>query len=299
MLLRRRGHPPARLIGLLIIAVLTTSCSTVGGGHRGLRIAAAFYPLAYVAERVAGDHAEVVNLTTPGREPHDLEPSIAQVGQIAEADLVVLLGGFQPPVDTAAAEYASGTVLDVADVVALRPFSGSTSTELDPHFWQDPLLMAELGDAVADRLTELDPTHATDYRAGAQELRTQLVALDQDYRTGLSGCARSTVVVSHDAFGYLSRYGLTLVAIAGLSPENEPTAGDLARLREVIARTGVTTVFSEVLASDALARTLAEEAGVRTGVLDPIEGLSDKTADQDYFSLMRGNLAALRKANGC
>jgi zinc transport system substrate-binding protein len=62
---------------------------------------------------------------------------------------------------------------------------------------------------------------------------------------------------------------------------------------------GITTVFTETLASPALARTLADEVGVRTAVLDPIEGLTEATADEDYFSLMTANLAALRRANGC
>jgi len=48
-----------------------------------------------------------------------------------------------------------------------------------------------------------------------------------------------------------------------------------------------------------MAETLAADLGVETAVLDPIEGLSDETADEDYLSLMRENLTALQKANGC
>lgn len=294
----------ARLAAPLLTGLLlTTSCQAVGPAQDDVEVAAAFYPLAFVASQVAGGNAAVTNLTTPGREPHDLEPSIGQVGQIAQADLVVLLSGFQPPVDAAAAQYAEGTVLDVGKVVSLHPLaadaSGASQEQTDPHFWLDPLLMADLGDSVAAELSDLDPDKASTYRTNSSHLRSDLEAIDQEFAAGLSHCARQTVVVSHDAFSYLGRYGLDIVSIAGLSPENEPTAGDLARLRDEIASTGVTTVFSEVLASDALARTLADEAGVTTAVLDPIEGLSDTTADQDYFTLMRANLAALRKANQC
>ena len=48
-----------------------------------------------------------------------------------------------------------------------------------------------------------------------------------------------------------------------------------------------------------MADTLASDLGLETAVLDPIEGLSDDTADEDYLSLMRANLAALQEANGC
>ena len=58
-------------------------------------------------------------------------------------------------------------------------------------------------------------------------------------------------------------------------------------------------VFSERLASPELADSLADDLGLRTAVLDPVEGLSDATADQDYLSLMRRNLSTLQEANQC
>ena len=105
--------------------------------------------------------------------------------------------------------------------------------------------------------------------------------------------------MSHQAFAYLERYGPHFEPIAGLSPDSEATAADLARLQGLIPEDGVTTVFSERLVSPKMAETLAEDLGVETAVLDPIEGLSDETADEDYLSLMRENLTALQQANGC
>jgi zinc transport system substrate-binding protein len=266
-----------------------------------LRVATAFYPLQYVTQRVAGDLASVENLTQPGREPHDLELTIKETAEIADADLVVYEGGFQPTVDDAIDQSSTGEVLDVADVVDLVPFRehGVDSDETDPHFWLDPSLLADVGDAVAERLAEVDADHADTYEANAADLRTDLEALDQEYADGLSGCTRHTIVVSHDAFGYLQKYGLTMEAILGLSPDSEPTPADLARLQDLIREDGVTTVFSESLVSPAAADALARDLHVRSEVLDPIEGLSDETADEDYLSLMRENLTALEKANGC
>ena len=105
--------------------------------------------------------------------------------------------------------------------------------------------------------------------------------------------------VSHDAFGYLERYGIHFEPIAGLTPGAEPTPADLGRLQELIREEGVTTVFSERLASPAMARTLAEDVGVQTAVLDPVEGLTDETSGSDYVALMEDNLAALQEAGGC
>ena len=107
-------------------------------------------------------------------------------------------------------------------------------------------------------------------------------------------------MVSHDAFGYLGeRYDLDVHAIAGLSPDAEPSARRLGELADLIREDDITTVFTERLASPKLADTLASDLGIETAVLDPIEGPSDEDADGDYLGLMRENLAALQKAGGC
>jgi len=282
-----------------------------GSADDGIQVATAFYPLQYVGERVAGEHATVENLTAPGGEPHDLELNPTETAQVAQADLVVFLHGFQSSVDDAVETNATGTLLDVEEVVELRPAEDGHEEEsaeeheehdhgdADPHFWHDPLLIADLGDEVADQLADLDPGHAAEYTANAGDLRADLEALDQEFTDGLAQCERSTVVVSHDAFGYLGRYGLEFEPIAGLSPDAEPTPADLGRLQELIVDEGVTTVFYESLVSPEIAEQLAADTGVETAVLDPIEGLTEETADEDYLSLMASNLAAIEEANGC
>jgi zinc transport system substrate-binding protein len=271
------------------------------------RAVAAFYPLAWVTEQVAGDQWAVTNLTAPGGEPHDLALTIEATAELADGDLVVYLSDFQPAVDDAIDANASGETLDAADVVDLLPLDdhdhagedGHAHGEADPHFWQDPERMATLAQAVADRLSSLDEAGATAYQERAAGVIDELRALEREFSEGLSGCERDVVVVSHDAFGYLEQYGIHLAPIAGLSPDAEPTPAVLAELSELIETEGLTTVFSERLASPALADSLATDLGLRTDVLDPIEGLTDETAGEDYLSLMRQNLAALQEANGC
>ena len=291
----------AALPALLLVSGCAAFTDDAVGLDNGVQVAAAFYPLQYVAERVAGGHADVENLTAPGGEPHDLELTIRETAEVAQADLVVYERGFQPSVDDAVDENAEGDVVDAAQVVHLVPFRehGVDSGEDDPHFWLDPLLLADLGDTVAGRLSDIDPAHADDYAANAAALRADLERLDGEYAAGLAHCERDTVVVSHDAFGYLQRYGLRMEAILGLAPDAEPTPADLGRLQDLVRTEGITTVFSESLVSPAVADSLARDTGVASEVLDPIEGLSDETSGEDYLSLMRANLRALREANGC
>lgn len=176
--------------------------------------------------------------------------------------------------------------------------AGHDHGDVDPHFWQDPVRMAAVVDALADQLSTLHPGQSATFRARAAEVRAQLTTLDNDFRTGLAGCARDTVVVSHEAFGYLAKYGLHFESINGLSPGAEPSPADLARLQQLIRTDSITTVFSEARATQKLAETLANDTGVTTAVLDPLEAVGNG-AQGDYLTIMRRNLDALRKANGC
>lgn len=295
---------------LALAASALTGCSALGNGNDdgdSTLIAAAFYPLEYVAERVAGDHYDVVNLTEPGVEPHDLALDVAQTATVTRAALVVFEHGFQPAVDATVEQNARGEVVDAAEIVELHARGEEDHHEgeeghdhgdgdVDPHFWQDPLLMADLGDGLAERLAELDPDHADDYRLNAHILRTDFEALDAEYAEALASCERDLVVVNHDAFGYLAKYGLHLEPIVGVSPDAEPTADGLARLHQLIEDEGITTVFSETLVSAKTAETLASDLGIEAAVLDPLEGLSGRG---DYLSVMRTNLTALARANDC
>ncbi|GAA3653665.1 zinc ABC transporter substrate-binding protein [Nocardioides ginsengisoli] len=297
------------LVTVSSLALLASGCSafsdTADDGK--VEVAAAFYPLAYVADRVThGTGAEVSLLTQPGKEPHDLELTVKETAELSAADLVVYESGFQPAVDDAVAQNATGSTLDATKVVDPVPLdhehhdesAGHDHGGLDPHFWQDPLRLATLGDAMAERLAKIDPKHAPDYRTNAKGLHDDLTALDASYAAGLRDCKRDTIVVSHDAFGYLEKYGLHVASIVGLSPEAEPTAAVLGQLQELIRTEGITTVFSEPL-EPALGEGLAHDLGLTNGTLDPVEGLTSADSKDDYLSLMKANLKTLITANGC
>jgi zinc transport system substrate-binding protein len=269
-------------------------------------VVASVYPLEYVAQRLVGDHMEVEDLVAPGREPHDAELSVRQTAAVADADLILRVAGLAPAVDEAVAQEADPK----ADVEALRTLAEPDpavdgrppvrSLEGDPHFWLDPRALATYADAVEKRLVALDPQHAHDYRVNATHLRDDLLALDRRMRTGLEDCARRTVVVSHEAYDYLGyRYDLDIPSLVGLSPEDEPSPSTLAALQHLVSDEEVTTVFYEPLAGPGAVTSLAEDLGLKVAVLDPIEGLTEATAGEDYLSLMRADLRALTAADDC
>jgi zinc transport system substrate-binding protein len=281
-------------------------------GDGRVDVVAAFYPLQFVAGRVGGDAVDVTTLTKPGAEPHDLELSPGQIGQVSEAELIIYLKGFQPAVDEAVAQEGGDRAFDVTGVVPLLDVTaGGHEHEgeehdhaddtggKDPHVWLDPTRLATVGDRLAERLASVDPDHAADYRARAATLRAELEALDREYEQGLRTCQRREIVVSHAAFGYLAdRYRLEQIAIAGLAPDDEPAPQRLAEVVEEAREHGATTIFFETLVSPKVAETIAREVGVQTAVLDPIEGLAPGSGE-DYVSVMRTNLATLRQALEC
>ena len=267
---------------------------------------ASFYPLAEAASRVGGDLVSVQNLTPPGVEPHDLELAPDDIEAIANADVIVYLGGgFQPAVEDALAEAEHAVTVDALDAVATNAAPASEADEgltVDPHVWLDPARYEEIVRSVSAALSEADPANEATYAANAEAYIGQIAALDEEFRAGLSDCERTTIVTSHEAFGYLAdAYGLTQVGILGLSPEAEPDPRRLAELRDLVQREGVTTIFAEELVSPKVAETLASEAGVQVAVLNPIESLTDaqERAGEDYLSLMRENLDTLRMALDC
>jgi len=283
--------PP--LMALAVAVSALTGCDAQDDGK--VHVVAAFYPLAWAAEEVAGPDATVEDLTTPGVEPHDLELTVRQTAALSAADVVLYEKGFQPSVDSAVKENARDA-LEVGSVVDLE----QTDDGVDPHFWHDPARMADYADAIGAKLAKVDPAHARGYRSRAAALRGRLGRLDRDYATGLRTCRVTTIVVSHDAFGYLSKFGLRVKGIAGLSPDAEPSARHIRELQDLIDRDGITSVFSETLASPKLTESLAGDLALRSAVLDPIEGVQeDAPSGTDYLSLMRGNLKRLERANSC
>jgi zinc transport system substrate-binding protein len=273
------------IIILIYVAALAAGCGGSDEGSGEKQVAASFYPLAFAAEEIGGERVDVVNLTPPGTEPHDLEPTPSDVRELKSADLVLLLGhGFQPQLEDAAGD--GDEVVDLLDTPGLIRFQND-----DPHVWLDPARYELIARRIADELG-----------APSEEFVGRLKALDSDLRRGLADCARDEIVTSHDAFGYLAeRYGLNQIPITGLSPEAEPSPRDLSRVVDLVRSTRATTVFSETLVSPRIAEAVASETGARTAVLNPIEGLEPSEAEggEDYFSLMRSNLAALRDALGC
>lgn len=307
------------VIGAFVYAARTSD--TTGPDGR-MQVSASFYPMAYLAERIGGEHVSVTNLTPSGSEPHDFEPSARDIAKLEDADILILNGGIEAWGERVISQLQSTDVRVVVAGEGLLVEAGAEEQEhadehhhddghgeeehshggVDPHLWLDPVLYKQQAVRVAEALIEKDPEHADAYRANLATLSGELDALDSEFRTGLSSCAADEFVTSHTAFAYLAeRYGLHQVSISGISPETEPSPAELAEVTDFAREHGVRYIFFETLVSPSLSQTIAREVGAQTLVLDPIEGLTkeDLSSGMSYLSVMRENLANLRIALQC
>ncbi|MGW2113346.1 metal ABC transporter substrate-binding protein [Streptomyces sp. NPDC001948] len=308
--------PTAAVAGAVVLGLtaLTACSSSDAADHKNgdkLDVVASFYPMQFLAERIGGEHVSVTTLTKPGVEPHDLELSPRQIGGLTDADYILYLKGIQPAVDDAIEQSGAKDAVDAAKLTTLEDHGTEAGGEehghehhgdeagADPHIWLDPVKYAEVAKGVGKSLEKSDPDHAADYRKNTDALVTELGELDKAYTDGLRSTATKTFITTHSAFGYLAeRYGLTQEGIAGVDPESEPSPARISEIHTIAKKDGATTVFFETLASDRTAKTLAKDTGLKTDVLDPLEGITDKSKGADYTEVMRSNLAALQKALG-
>jgi zinc transport system substrate-binding protein len=313
MNVRRHLIPTVAAAAALVGLSACSTDSAAAGGTGTFEVVASFYPMAFLAEQIGGDHVSVTSLTEPGQEPHDLEISAKQTAQLQESDAVLYLKNLQPSVDDAVSQSEIKTKIDAASLTELEKHGnevGGHAAEhddhandelkgLDPHIWLDPVRYAQVAAGVGKAFEKADPDHAADYKANTAALVKKLDALNTEFETGLKNTRTKVFVTTHAAFGYLAeRYGLTEEAINGLDPESEPSADRVKDLEKMAKADGVTTVFYETLVSDKTAKTIASDSGLKTDVLDPIEGITAKSRGKDYFAVQEANLKALQSALG-
>lgn len=334
MNIRRPSLRRLRIAGAATTAVLSvgvlSACSAGSGGEKDdgkLDVVASFYPMQFLATQIGGGHVDVSTLTGPGVEPHDLDITPQQTAHMSEADVLLYLGGLQPAVDEAVTQAGVEHTVDAAKLTSLEKHGSAvghshgdehgheesgdehgheesgehTDDEAagDPHIWLDPVKYAEVAEGVGKALQKADPDHAADYEKNTAALVKKLDTLNTDFEDGLKNTRTDTFITTHSAFGYLAeRYGLEQESIAGVDPEAEPSPARMKELQKIASEDDVNTVFFEALASDKTAKTLAQDTGLKTDVLDPLEGITDQSKGKDYIEVMRANLAALQKALG-
>ncbi|WP_317913986.1 metal ABC transporter substrate-binding protein [Carnobacterium maltaromaticum] len=305
--------------GSLLIASLAILFIMVGCGNQEatkdstkLQIVTSFYPMYDFTQNVAGDNAEVSVLMKAGTEPHDYEPSAKDIAKIADSDVFVYnskemetwVSSVLTNIDT-----KKTVVVDASQGIDLLEGNHSDDeTEAeheghshahDPHIWLDPVLAQKQVDTIKEGIIKADTKNKETYEKNALAYKEKLAALNEKFEMGLKNAENKTFVTQHAAFAYLAnRYDLEQVAIAGLSPDQEPSPAKLAELNDFIKENNIKIIYFAETASPKIAKTVANETGAKLEVLSPIEGITQEEQEKgvDYIKVMEKNLEALEKA---
>lgn len=295
-------------VAVIIIGIVVFSARQSGQtpSTSRLSVVASFYPLYFFASEIGGDKSDVFTVTPAGAEPHDYEPTAQDMARMENSRLVILLngGGLEAWGERIKSNLDPRHTLVVTageSLATAKVVEGEEET-IDPHVWLSPKLAELMADKIAEGFVKADPANTSYYSERATTLKKKLANLDNLYASGLTHCEKKDIITSHAAFGYLAAaYDLNQVPITGLSPDEEPSPKELARVAAFAKANRVKYIFFESLVSPKLAQTIATEVGVQTMVLNPIEGLtiSEIAAGKDYFSEMLSNLDNLKQALTC
>ena len=311
------------LLGTVVLSVLLTACGgqekKEASSNEKIQVMTTFYPMYEFTKQVVGDKGDVELLIPAGTEPHDFEPSAKDLAKISDSDVFVYnspeletwTDNLTDTIDTKQTEIIQaskdiklmeGTEHDheeAHDHDTQEHEEHGHSHELDPHVWLDPALAIKEVETIRDQLSKKYPDDKAAFEKNAASYIDELKKLDEEFQTAFKDAKNKTFVTKHAAFGYLAnQYGLTQEAIAGISPDQEPSPSRLSELKHYVDDNQVKVIYFEENASSKVAETLSKETGVKLEVLNPLESLTDKQIKdgEDYLSVMRENLTALKES---
>lgn len=318
--------------GILFSGLILTACGnqnkteqSAGDQKGSITAIATFYPMYEFTKEVIGDEGKVELLIPAGTEPHDYEPSAKDMVKITEADAFVYNSDeLETWVDKVEDNIDDDktNVIEASDKIELMESAGHDHDHdheadhdeddheeahededhehaEDPHVWTDPVLAIKEVEEIRDELSEQFPAKQAAFEKNAAAYIEKLTALDEKFKTAFADAKNKTFVTQHAAFGYLAKqYGLTQESIAGISPDQEPSAARLTELKHFVEEHGVKVIYFEENASSKVAETLSKETGVKLAVLNPLESLTKKQMDdgETYLSVMEQNLEALKES---
>lgn len=291
------------------------SDSTAPENGDKISVVASFYPVYDFASKIGGDKVTVKNLVPAGAEPHDWEPAPSDITSLEHADVFVYSGAGMERWVTKVLGTLDNKNLVVAEAskgLTLRKWNADPNanagdadseehenTVYDPHVWLAPLNAKQEMKNIETALIKADPKDESYFEDNYKTWSDKCDQLDQEYQKTLSALPNKSIVVSHEAFGYLcDAYGLKQMGISGLSPDVEPDPARMAKIQDFVKANHVKVIFSEDLVSPKVAQSIAKATGAKMELLNPMEGLTDEelAAGDDYFSVMEKNLDTLKSA---
>ena len=311
-------------LALLLLLALTPLLPTRSAESAAVPgVLATMFPQYDFARRIGGDRVHVAMLLPPGADAHSYEPTPLDIRGVAKASLLIYAGTEIEP-------WATRILAAVADIGQVRGVDSSKGIDLirsgmseetegggeahghhdedghdhghvlDPHFWLDPILAAQMAETIAEALVSVDPVNAGYYAENLEALLDDLARLDAECRAMTVAVARRTLVFGgRFAFAYFfRRYGLESFGVYdGCGVGVEPSLRRIAELTAFVGDKGIPVIYHEERVQPRIARAIADESGAALVMAHSLHTLSvdEARAGLTYFDLMRRNLAGFRK----
>lgn len=294
-----------------------------------LKVYASNYPFYDLTKQIAGDKVEVIDITSNTRF-HGWEPTARDIADLQNGDLFIYSGNNLEPwaenlVDD---EIINGEVLEASQGIELldstleheeddheeEAHNDHDEEEVhdhdeedahdhdhgqnDPHIWLSLRNSQVIIENIKNKLSELDPTNKDYYEENYEKYFQELKELDEEYSNKLSNTKKDTIIVSHEAYGYLAKdYNFNQVGIEGINAEGEPSVKQIDEIIKASKDLDATVIFYEHTINPKVAEMIAGEVGAEMVKLNPLESLSEEEANnnEDYLSVMKKNLEGINK----
>ena len=268
---------------VLCAALVSCSQSTDSGK---LQVYTSFYAMYDFARLIGGDRVEITNLVPAGAEAHDWEPSASDTAKISEGDVFIYNGNNM--------EHWADAVINVLpdDTAVVNASAGiEVKEENDPHVWLSPANALSEMEAIEAAFSEKDPENADYYRQNLEQCRSEIEALDAEYReAGLEGMK---LIAAHEAYGYLcDEYGMEQISIDNGASEGDASPARMAEIVEYAKQYETKYIYYSPSEGSETADTAARDANCETLTLSAFENDEE---NRDYFTVMRENLENLKK----
>lgn len=317
-----------KLFIFVLVLSLLSACSPSktdesGTGNK-LKVYSSIYPVWDFTSKIGGDKIDNKLLVPMGSEAHDWEPSPTDIAALEKADVLVINGlGMEFWTDSVLKSLSNKNLalIDTSKEANLieghhhhgdehdhdehdhdhdkHSHDGEVNLSYDPHIWSSPVQAKKQLKIIMEELSKKDPENADYYKSNFEKYSAEFDKLDNEYRDALGSLPNKKIVVSHEAYGYLTHeYGLTQMGIEGLIPESEPTPQKMAEIIDYVKENKVNTIFFEQSSGSKVAETIEMATGAKIRVLSTLESLTKEQVENgdDYFSIMRQNLEALKEA---
>jgi len=276
----------------------------VSSVYAKLIVTTTIYPLYGIVKKVAGNKIQLNNLIPFGTEAHEFEPTPKDMVILSKSNLFIMSSLVMEPwsAKIVKANNLQNITVDMSKYVTIKKHkSFEEGKTYDPHYWLSFDNYIKMIKEIKSLLIQKDPANSVIYEKNAKNYLQKIKALQSKYET-LKSCKNKKVIVNHDAFGYLSDdYGIKQYSIAGMSPDEQPSAKQIAQLIKIAKKEHIHTVFFEAFANDKVAKTIAREAGASSEALSPAENITKEQARKNlsFLDIMKENLVKLKGAMDC